>query len=112
MSRPTLHHPSHDQYGYRLRHITTADHTECPQSCGLFRHHAINTKTSKTSAERLKGWNGRCQSSSSGFGCKSCAVTKVCRGNCSNQCLVAQVHHRRETCETLRQCLFHRNTGS
>ena len=32
--------------------------------------------------------------------------------NCSNQCLVAQVHHRRETCQTLRQCLFHRNTGS
>ena len=48
--RWSLHHPSHDQQRNRLRRITTADHGECSQSCGLFRHHVINAKTGKTSA--------------------------------------------------------------
>jgi hypothetical protein len=37
------------------------------QSGGLFRHHAVNAKTGKASAEIFKSRNGGCQSSSRGF---------------------------------------------
>ena len=93
-----------------MRRITTADHGECLQSCRLVRHHANNAKAGKTSAERLKGRNCSCQS------CRAPQLLELCshqgcRGNCSNQCLVVHVPHRRMMCQTLRQRLFHRKTG-